>query len=77
MDYVIDSNVPMPPRGWGRRENAISATVRKMEVGQSVLIAYGDPNWSDRLVPNLNMSDKPKHFVTQREANGIRIFRDE
>ena len=75
-DYPVE-RVPMPARPhWARTQNPISARLRGIEVGESIVVKDGDPNWRLKLVENLNHTDRPKHWFVTPEEGGRRIFRD-
>lgn len=75
MNYRIET-VPMPQPHRSSRKNPLAEVLRQLEVGQSILVREGDPNYRVSLVSNLNQTDKPKHWFQQKEKAGLRIFRD-
>ena len=77
----IDKGIPLP-EGWGRDSSKfnLTATLRKMEVGDSFVMP---PNYKDLSLPEvqrrvLNGSSihKPKRFTTRMvEEDGVRVVR--
>lgn len=67
MNFVIETNVPMP----GGRLAPLTMTIRALNVGESFLIAGSRPNH----LGNIFATQKPKKFSTRKVEGGTRIWR--
>jgi hypothetical protein len=76
-DFVIETGIALPPprRGPGRvaDPNSLAGVLRRLEVGQSVLIA-GRTSETRRMGSRF-VRLKPKKFATRLVEGGVRIWR--
>ena len=73
--YAVEK-VPVENRRAGKAPNPITAQMRKLNVGESFVIAFDDPNWTGCQVRNESGRNGAR-YCTRREPGGLRIGRVE
>lgn len=71
--YVIEDGVPVPRAKAGRNPSSLTAALRAMGVGQSVLVADKEQRSLACYWGRL----RPKKFVSRNVEGGVRIWRVE
>lgn len=74
-EWVIEKNIPIPPPQNGKRRTGLTAAIRSMEVGDSVLVTCGSTYVSSRISGFHATSDM--RFVTRSADGGMRVWRVE
>lgn len=69
MEYKIEKGIPFPKHA--NRQRGLTATIRKMEIGDSILV----PNKTQGSVWSVLSSMKPKKFTTRKDGTSTRIWR--
>lgn len=72
--YVVEKKPVTLHRG--PRENPITTQMRKLNIGESFVVAFDDPNWTGSQVRNENGKNGAR-YATAREEGGLRIGRME
>lgn len=76
LTFNIESNVPIPERGYGSEVSKVGRTLRAMNVGDSVLLIPEDGNKARQMLPYLKLKFAMK-FCTRGVEGGVRIWRIE
>lgn len=73
--WVIEKNVPIPPRSTGRNRTGLTACLRAMDVGDSVNAGLANGAVYSRVSAFQGMNDV--RFETRTTPEGLRIWRVE
>lgn len=74
-EWVIEKDVPIPEIGNGKRRTGLTACLRAMEVGDSVLVGMNDGSPYSRVSAYQSLNDA--RFTTRTVEGGLRIWRVE
>lgn len=74
-DWMIEKDIPIPPRSTGKNRTGLTACLRAMEVGDSVNAGLANGAVYSRVSAFQGMNDV--RFETRTTPDGLRIWRVE